>query len=382
MTGRTPTPNGDAVTSRAPVTEKLIRDFIPAIAADSGQHLTVRAASAHEMPALLRRKLLEEAAEAVEADGKHLVEELADVLEVVRVLAAVQGFDVAEVERARVAKASERGGFEQGLVLVASTRRILDEAPADTHDGLERDGFAPDEIADMVNPDFQAQPVQLRWGLNDVMYGDDDATTVMLSGPDGEPYWLELDPGRAAVLREDLVGPGVDAQFQVWPLKRVLAEVRCGSEDWPWEEEWADLDRRHADTGYLDRLEEQIGQNGITMPVLIGSDGRLWDGHHRLRIAVRLGIDYVPVEIVPPGSNEPGAGAETQQRKARHQVPVPVEAFEQLVRVAMWVSRGRSMAFTPDPDPRLGSVYPDATARHALGALDDAGLLQQFRTSP
>lgn len=63
-------------------------------------------------------------------------------------------------------------------------------------------------------------------------------------------------------------------------------------------------------------------------------------------------------------------------------VPVPVETFDQLVRVAMWVSRGRSMAFTPDPDPRLGSVYPDATARHALGALDDAGLLQQFRTSP
>ncbi|MDX2800125.1 hypothetical protein [Streptomyces scabiei] len=62
------------------------------------------------------------------------------------------------------------------------------------------------------------------------------------------------------------------------------------------------------------------------------------------------------------------------------QVPVPVKALEQLVRVAMWVSRGRSMAFTPDPDPKLGAIYPDATARFALGALDDAGLLQQFRT--
>ncbi|NJP75707.1 ParB N-terminal domain-containing protein, partial [Streptomyces sp. C1-2] len=65
-------------------------------------------------------------------------------------------------------------------------------------------------------------------------------------------------------------------------------------------EEWADLDRRHADTGYLDTLEAQIRENGITMPVLVGSDGRLWDGHHRLRIAVRAGIGYVPVEIVPP----------------------------------------------------------------------------------
>lgn len=88
--------------------------------------------------------------------------------------------------------------------------------------------------------------------------------------------------------------------IQVWPLQRVLTQVQCGSQDWTWDEEWADLDRRHAETGYLDKLEQQIRQNGITMPVLVGSDGRLWDGHHRLRIAVRLGIDYVPVEVTPP----------------------------------------------------------------------------------
>ncbi|MEU6768556.1 ParB N-terminal domain-containing protein [Streptomyces sp. NPDC046853] len=88
-------------------------------------------------------------------------------------------------------------------------------------------------------------------------------------------------------------------RIEVWPLARVLAEVRCGSQDWSWDEEWADLDKRHAETGYLAKLEQQISENGITMPVLIGSDGRLWDGHHRLRIAVRRGIGYVPVEIAP-----------------------------------------------------------------------------------
>ncbi|MFE5301834.1 hypothetical protein [Streptomyces sp. NPDC056632] len=84
---------------------------------------------------------------------------------------------------------------------------------------------------------------------------------------------------------------------QVWPLARVLRDVRCGSKDWTWDEEWADLDKRHAATGYLGTLEQQIRADGVTRPVLIGSDGRLWDGHHRLRIAVRLGIGYVPVEI-------------------------------------------------------------------------------------
>lgn len=76
---------------------------------------------------------------------------------------------------------------------------------------LHRDGFGPDEIATMLAPgatDGEApEPVQLRWGLDDVMWGDDLTVTVMLSGPHGEPYWLELDAERAAALREDLAGP-------------------------------------------------------------------------------------------------------------------------------------------------------------------------------
>ncbi|WP_328657951.1 hypothetical protein [Streptomyces sp. NBC_00334] len=56
----------------------------------------------------------------------------------------------------------------------------------------------------------EAQPTLLRWGLNDVMWGDDDSVTMMLSGPSGEPYWLELDPERATVLREDLAGPDAE----------------------------------------------------------------------------------------------------------------------------------------------------------------------------
>lgn len=39
------------------------------------------------------------------------------------------------------------------------------------------------------------------------MWGDDDSVTVLLSGPNGEPYWLELDADRAAALRRDLAGP-------------------------------------------------------------------------------------------------------------------------------------------------------------------------------
>lgn len=61
--------------------------------------------------------------------------------------------------------------------------------------------------AGLPDPTTADDPTPLRWGLNDVLYGDDDTITVCLSGPDREPYWLELDRERAAVLRDDLAGP-------------------------------------------------------------------------------------------------------------------------------------------------------------------------------
>lgn len=67
--------------------------------------------------------------------------------------------------------------------------------------GLLPPAESPTAIADADNP------TQLRWGLNDVMWGDDDSVTVLLSDEERRPYWLELDAERAAVLREDLAGP-------------------------------------------------------------------------------------------------------------------------------------------------------------------------------
>uniref|UniRef100_UPI001906E6D1 hypothetical protein n=1 Tax=Streptomyces adelaidensis TaxID=2796465 RepID=UPI001906E6D1 len=75
-------------------------------------------------------------------------------------------------------------------------------------------------------------PTRLRWGLNDVMWGDDDTITVLLSGPDREPYWLELEPERAAVLREDLAGPPTEERdtLPAW-LRRRFTGIAV-----PWEQ--------------------------------------------------------------------------------------------------------------------------------------------------
>lgn len=54
---------------------------------------------------------------------------------------------------------------------------------------------------------------------------------------------------------------------------------------------------------------------------------------------------------------------------------IPMPAWEALITVAKWVSRGKTFALDADPD--IAPRYPDAAARRALGALADAGLLDR-----
>lgn len=63
--------------------------------------------------------------------------------------------------------------------------------------------------------------------------------------------------------------------------------------DRTWPEEFAWLWEH--DTHKMDMLTTSIQETGIREPILLGSDGRIWDGHHRLAAAMRLGIDKVPV---------------------------------------------------------------------------------------
>ncbi len=81
-----------------------------------------------------------------------------------------------------------------------------------------------------------------------------------------------------------------------WKVQNILELVKVGSMPWSWEEEFADLDAR--DGKLLAELEESIKREGIKEPVIIGSDRRLWDGHHRVRVAVRLGLKEIPVDVV------------------------------------------------------------------------------------
>lgn len=101
----------------------------------------------------------------------------------------------------------------------------------------------------------------------------------------------------------------------------------------------------------------------------------------RVSETLTRGLDRNNYALAPSASEPPVVGTARIQLDvaATGTVPVPLGAFDRLVRVAMWVSRGRSMAHVPDPSPLIGARYPDTAARKALGALDDAGLLDTYR---
>ena len=93
---------------------KLVRDRIPEIIEASGKACTTETLSDAEYLEMLDKKLDEELAEYHKDQN---LEELADLLEVVRACAVARGYSVADLEQARAEKAAKRGGFAKRILL-------------------------------------------------------------------------------------------------------------------------------------------------------------------------------------------------------------------------------------------------------------------------
>lgn len=78
-------------------------------------------------------------------------------------------------------------------------------------------------------------------------------------------------------------------------LSKLIESYRPGSygDDWTWDDEAEDLFDREPDGMHL--LIEDISKNGVLTPVLLGSDGRVWDGHHRIVAALYLELPSIPI---------------------------------------------------------------------------------------
>ena len=94
---------------------KLVRDEIPRIIKKSGKTCITSVLSESEYIEMLDKKLNEELAEYQESKT---LEELADLLEVIRAVAVARGSSIEEIESIRKEKASARGEFKKRILLL------------------------------------------------------------------------------------------------------------------------------------------------------------------------------------------------------------------------------------------------------------------------
>ena len=93
---------------------KLVRDRIPEIIEADGKTCVTEILPDEQYLEMLDTKLNEELAEYQES---HSLEEMADLLEVLRAVVKVRGWMWEELERVRQDKAAKRGGFEKKILL-------------------------------------------------------------------------------------------------------------------------------------------------------------------------------------------------------------------------------------------------------------------------
>ena len=100
---------------------KLVRDLIPGIIEESGNECRTRILSDEEYLKMLDLKLDEELSEYHQDQN---IEELADLLELIRAAAIARGYTLEELEAVRAEKAKKRGGFEKKIFLIDVSEKV------------------------------------------------------------------------------------------------------------------------------------------------------------------------------------------------------------------------------------------------------------------
>lgn len=101
-----------------PFAGRLVRDQVPRLVREAGHAVRFREAAPDERPRYLKRKLVEEAQELLEAgDPGEEREEAADLLEALEALLVARGISREDLRLVKEGKRRRRGGFERGFVV-------------------------------------------------------------------------------------------------------------------------------------------------------------------------------------------------------------------------------------------------------------------------
>ena len=94
---------------------KAIRDKIPEIIQKDGHTCNIQTLSDEKFIIEIEKKLSEE---VTEYQNDKNPEELADILEVIYAIAQLKGISKEELEKIRIKKLQDKGGFEKNLFLI------------------------------------------------------------------------------------------------------------------------------------------------------------------------------------------------------------------------------------------------------------------------
>ena len=98
--------------------KKLVRDLIPEILGKKGFICKTKILDKVEFDKQLKKKLVEETKEVLDTSQDRLIDELADVLEVIKTLANNNNVSFTDIEKWQLEKAKKRGGFRKRIMLV------------------------------------------------------------------------------------------------------------------------------------------------------------------------------------------------------------------------------------------------------------------------
>ena len=100
---------------------KAIRDKIPEIIKADGSEAVIKKLSDSEFLVELEKKLSEEIKEYQESKD---VTEIVDVIEVIYRILELKGISKEELEKIRIKKLEERGGFEKNYFLIETKEKV------------------------------------------------------------------------------------------------------------------------------------------------------------------------------------------------------------------------------------------------------------------
>jgi predicted house-cleaning noncanonical NTP pyrophosphatase (MazG superfamily) len=201
---------------------KVVRDQIPSQIQQKGERVELRQLKGQALVSALKKKLLEESYEVLDARSKDDARaEIADVLEVVDALTRAEGFSLEEIASERARKAKKRGAFNEGYMLVRTlTPHTLPVTDLTLQHDDEKPTESPGEIPKVVTAAVPSSKLTVKPDMRSVEGGFEKLLSFATE-------LTELESVRGSMQFE--VPPSAQAKAELSieiELRRVKGELR------------------------------------------------------------------------------------------------------------------------------------------------------------